>query len=101
MSARLAIPVNDEDHSIGSPTARITLLEYGDFECPNCGAAYPVVESIRRRMADDLRFVFRHFPLHESHPHAERAAESSEAASAQGHFWEMHHALFEHQSALD
>lgn len=100
-SPHLVVPVSDEDHVIGSPSARVTLLEYGDFECPNCGHAYPIVEAIRQRLGDELRFVFRNFPLQESHPHAERAAESAEAASAQGHFWEMHHQLYEHQNALD
>lgn len=70
--------------------ARVTLLEYGDFECPFCQAAHPVVEEVRRRLRDQLRFVYRHFPLANVHPHAEAAAEAAEAAGAQGRFWPMH-----------
>jgi protein-disulfide isomerase len=81
--------------------ALVTLLEYGDFECPFCGAAHPVVETVRRMAGDELRFVYRHFPLTNIHPHAEGAAEAAEAAGAQGRFWEMHDRLFENQHALD
>jgi protein-disulfide isomerase len=100
--ARLTVPVSIErDHIRGNPDAPLTLLEYGDFECPYCGAAYPIVDQVRQRMGDRLRFVFRHFPLTQIHPHAEHAAEAAEAASAQGKFWEMHDMLYEHQKALD
>ena len=78
----------------------MTLVEYGDFECPHCGMAHPVVQSVRRKLGDRLRFVYRHFPLKEAHPHAQHAAEAAEAAAAQGKFWEMHDTLFEHQRAL-
>ena len=101
MTAQLVVPVSDRDHVIGSSDAPLTLVEYGDFECPFCGIAYSIVEQMRQRLGADMRFVFRHFPLQESHPHAERAAEAVEAAGAQGKFWEMHHALFEHQRRLD
>lgn len=100
-SAHLAVAVNEQDHTVGPAAAPVTLVEYGDFECPHCARAYPLVEGIRRYLGDQLRFVFRHFPLAEAHPHAQHAAEASEAAGAQGKFWEMHHALFEHQDALD
>lgn len=97
---KLSPPVNaEQDHVLGQADAPITLVEYGDFECPFCGRAYPAVRRIRRELGDRLRFVFRHFPRPE-HPHARHAAETAEAASAQGHFWEMHDQLFEHQDAL-
>lgn len=101
MTAALVLPVGDRDHVAGRRDAPIVLVEYGDFECPFCGAAFPIVESARAQLGDRLCFVFRHFPITEEHPHAELAAEASEAAAAQGRFWEMHHALFEHQSALE
>jgi protein-disulfide isomerase len=100
-SAQLAIPITDQDHSLGPGNAPVTLLEYGDFECPYCRAAHPILQGVRRKMGDRLRLVFRHFPLAEAHPHAEHAAEAAEAAGAQGRFWEMHDLLFENQSALD
>jgi protein-disulfide isomerase len=80
----------------------VTLVEYGDFECPFCGRAYPDLKHIRQRLGDRLRFVYRHFPRPE-HPHARHAAEAAECAAAQGedHFWAMHDLLFEHQHALD
>jgi protein-disulfide isomerase len=93
--------VSDRDHSEGAPDAPVTLVEYGDFECPHCGRAYPIVEELRRRMGKKMRFVFRNFPLSESHPHAEKAAEAAEAAGEQDRFWEMHALLFKHQNALD
>jgi protein-disulfide isomerase len=96
----LAVPVGARDHSRGPHDAPLTLVEYGDFECPHCGRAYPTVEEIRRQLGDRLRFVFRNFPLRE-HPHAHLAAEVAEAAGAQGRFWDMHGAIFEHQYALD
>jgi len=97
----LAVPVRDDDHVRGFPNAPVTLLEYGDFECPHCGAAHPVVEAVRGRMGRDLRFVYRHFPLATIHPRAEAAAEVAEAAGVQGRFWEMHDLLFEHQGAFE
>jgi protein-disulfide isomerase len=98
---RLAVPVSERDHIQGPPTAAVTLVEYGDYECPYCRAAHYIVRDVQRLVGDDLRFVFRNFPLVEIHPHAEIAAEAAEAADAQGKFWEMHHQLFEHQPALD
>ncbi len=97
----LALPVTpDRDHISGPVEAPLTLLEYADFECPYCGMAYPIVESVIAQMGSQMRFVFRHFPLVDMHPHAERAAEAAEAAGAQGRFWEMHHMLFENQDDL-
>jgi protein-disulfide isomerase len=96
----LTPPVGGHDHALGPADAAVTLVEYGDFECPYCGQAYPIVKAIQERMGDRLRFVFRHFPLTESHPHAEHAAETAEAAGAEGKFWEMHDVLYEHQRAL-
>jgi len=97
----LTMPVSeDRDHVQGSGDAPLTLVEYGDFECPYCGAAYPIVKEIQRKMGDRLRFVFRHFPITTSHPHAEAAAEAAEAAAQQGAFWEMHAHLFENQKRL-
>ncbi|MEO7189636.1 MAG: DsbA family protein [Vicinamibacterales bacterium] len=98
--ARLTVAVTERDHAQGPGDASVTLVEYGDFECPHCGRAHPVIQEIQRRLGEQLRFVFRHFPLGEMHRHAQHAAEASEAASSQGHFWEMHDALFEHQQAL-
>jgi protein-disulfide isomerase len=99
--AQLSVPVSNRDHTAGPANAPVTLVEYGDFECPHCGRAEPIVQGIRRYMGDQLRFVFRHFPLAEAHPHAELAAESSEAAGAQGKFWEMHDVIFRNQDALE
>ena len=93
---RLALPVSERDHIRGPAAAPVTLVEYGDYECPYCGQAYPVVEAVRRQLGDTLRFVFRHFPLAQVHPHALHAAEAAEAAGAQGKFWEMHDTLFTH-----
>ena len=99
--ARLVLPVGARDHWQGPEDAPVTLVEYGDYECPHCGRAYPIVKEVQRRLGSTLRFVFRNFPLSESHPHAQHAAEAAEGAAAYGRFWEMHDALFEHQQALD
>jgi protein-disulfide isomerase len=97
----LTIPVSSRDHIQGPATAPVTLLEYGDYECPYCGAAFPIVKQVQQRLGDQLRFVFRNFPLSTVHPHAQQAAEAAETAGTQGKFWEMHDTLFEHQRALD
>jgi protein-disulfide isomerase len=96
----LTTPVSERDHVQGPADAPVTLVEYGDFECPYCGMAYPIVKQLQATMGRDLRFAFRHFPIRESHPHAEHAAEAAEAAGAQGKFWQMHDALYENQHAL-
>src|SRR6266700_1614794 len=98
---RLSVPIGKRDHIQGNPTAPISLLEYGDYECPHCGSAHQLVKLLREALGPDLCFVFRNFPLTSIHPHAEHAAEAAEAAGAQGKFWEMHDCLFEHQDALD
>ena len=85
----------------GRLTRPSLLLEYGDYECPYCGAAYPVIKAVQKQLGDRLCFAFRNFPLVNSHPHAQHAAETAEAAGAQGRFWEMHDLLFEHQEALE
>jgi protein-disulfide isomerase len=100
-TARLTLPVSQRDHRRGPETALVTVVEYGDYECPYCGEAYPIVKEIQRRLRDQLCFVFRNFPLSQSHPHAEHAAEAAEAAAEQEKFWQMHDYLFEHQKALD
>jgi protein-disulfide isomerase len=99
--ARLTLPVGPRDHAQGPADAPVTLVEYGDYECPHCGRAYPIVKDVQRRLGANLRFVFRNFPLNESHPHAEQAAEAAEGAAAHERFWDMHDTLFEHQHALD
>ena len=96
----LAARIGETDHVMGPSDAPVTLVEYGDYECPYCGQAYPMVEEIRERMGDRLRFVFRHFPLDSVHPRARHAAEAAEAAGAQGRFWEMHRLLYENQRGL-
>lgn len=97
----LAEPVSDNDHIRGDPDAGVTILEYGDFECPYCGRAQPVLEDLLQRYGDRLRIVFRHFPLRSVHPHAQRAALAAEAAAAQGRFWAMHDEMYAHQRELD
>jgi protein-disulfide isomerase len=96
----LSIPVGEDDHVQGPADAHVTLVEYGDYQCPGCGAAYPMVKSIVKHLGPKLRFVFRNMPLNEMHPFAEMAAEAAEAAGAQGKFWEMHDGLYEHQAEL-
>jgi protein-disulfide isomerase len=96
----LALPVTATDHAIGPAHARVTVVEYGDFECPNCKQAAPAVKLLVAEFGDRLRFVFRHFPLEEVHPHALNAAQAAESAAAQGRFWPMHDLLFENQHAL-
>jgi protein-disulfide isomerase len=100
-TSELTPPVSEErDHIRGRLDAPVTLLEYGDFQCPYCGAAHPVVENVRRTEGDNLRFAFRHFPMTTVHPLAERAAEAAEVAGSQGKFWEMHDILYENQKRL-
>lgn len=102
---RLTNPVKiGSDHIRGSANnnSPITLVEYGDYECPYTGMAYPIVKELIREFGNDkIRFVFRNFPLNEIHPHAQHAAEAAEASAAQNKFWQMHDYLFEHQKALD
>ena len=100
-SPHLTMPVASRDHIQGAPTATLTLVEYGDYECPYCGAAYPIVKAVQKAMGAKLRFVFRNFPLNNMHAHAEKAAEVAEAAASEGQFWQMHDMLFENQGALE
>jgi protein-disulfide isomerase len=100
--AKLAVQVSEErDHVRGPFASPVTLVEYGDYECPFCGQAYYLVKDLGQRVGNLMRFVFRNFPLTTVHPHAERAAEAAEAAGAQGKFWEMHDLLFENQQSLE
>jgi protein-disulfide isomerase len=98
---RLTVPVREDDHVKGPTTAPITMVEYGDYECPYCGMAHVSLKEVGRVLGDDLRFVFRHFPLSQIHPHAFQAALAAEAAGAQGRFWEMHDMLYSNQDRLD
>lgn len=95
------VPVGDYDHRAGPDTAPVTLVEYGDYECPACGLAYPIVNDLQHHFGPQLRFVFRNFPLTAAHPHAEHAAEAAEAAATQDQFWPMHDLMFENQGALE
>jgi len=97
----LAVPVNKHDHILGPTTAKVTLVEYGDFECPYCGQAYHVVHPLLDQFDKDVRFVYRHFPLADLHPHAVMAAEAAEAGGAQRRFWPMYHLIFQNQHALE
>ena len=98
--AVLTLPVSERDHSQGPADAAVTLVEYGDYECPYCGAAYPIIKEVQSRMGERLRFVFRNFPITTSHPHAQQAAEAAEAAGVLGQFWPMHDLLYENQKRL-
>ena len=96
----LAVPVEPTDHTQGSEHARVTVVEYGDFECPSCKVAATTPALLLERFPNRILFVFRHFPLQEAHPHALMAAEASEAAAAQGKFWPMYDSLFRNQAHL-
>src|SRR5262249_37687069 len=98
---RLKNAVTDGDRVFGPQKAPVTLLEYGNFECRDCGQAYPAIRQVQRILGDNLRFVFRHFPTVTTHPHALRAAEAAEAARTQERFWQMHDELFTHQQSLE
>ena len=98
--AKLKIAVGPDDHAQGPENAPVTLVEYGDYQCPHCGHAYPIVKRVQKHLGERLRFVFRNFPLSEMHPWAEAAAEAAEFAGAQGQFWPMHDAIFENQNRL-
>ena len=97
----LSAPVTERDHVRGSLGARVVIVEYGDYECPDCARAYWVVKRLLEELDDEVAFVFRNFPVVEAHPRAEAVAEALEAAAAQGRFWEMHDWFYEHQHALD
>jgi protein-disulfide isomerase len=99
--SKLSIAVNVEDHMQGDPSAECSLVEYGDYQCPYCGEAYPIVKRVQKHFGKRISFVFRNFPLSQMHPWAERAAEVAEFAGANGKFWKMHDLLFENQEGLD
>ena len=98
--AKLTVPITAEDHVQGPEDADVTVVEYGDYECPHCGRAYPIVQQVQKKFGEQLRFAFRNFPLGQMHPHAEAAAEVAEFAGVHGKFWEMHDQLFENQEHL-
>jgi NhaA family Na+:H+ antiporter len=100
-SSKLVLPVGSRDHAQGPEDAPVTLVEYGDYECPHCRQVVPIVRQLQERFGERLRYIFRHFPLSTAHPNAQLAAEAAEAAAAQGKFWEMHELLFAHQTSLD
>lgn len=100
-SLKLTVPQPHRDHIQGSHNAPIQMLEYGDYECPYCGAAHGVVKALQEELGTRLCFAFRNFPLANAHPHAQLAAEAAEAAGAQGKFWEMHDLIYENQEALE
>jgi protein-disulfide isomerase len=101
MSTKLKIAVSKDDHSQGPDNAPLVLVEYGDYQCPHCGHAFPMVKRLQKALGEKLKFVFRNFPLSEMHPDALNAAKVAEAAALQGKFWEMHDILFEKQQDLD
>ena len=96
----LAVPIGATDHVTGAPHAVATVVEYGDFECPNCKQAQPAMKMLLQRFSGRVRFAFRHFPLEEVHPHALSGAQAAECAGGQGKFWEMHDLLFANQEHL-
>jgi protein-disulfide isomerase len=100
MASKLTPAVNDKDHIQGLPEARLELVEFGDYQCPHCGVAYPIIKQIQKKLGKKLKFIFRNFPLSEAHPSAFGAAVATEAAAKQDRFWEMHDILFENQSSL-
>ncbi|MGA9652168.1 DsbA family protein [Pedobacter sp.] len=100
MSTNLTPDINDHDNIQGSPEAIITLVEYGDYLCPHCGHAYPIVKQLQQEFGDQLKVIFRNFPLRKIHPLASPAAVAAEAAAQQGKFWEMHDLIFENQANL-
>lgn len=98
--SKLAIAVSDKDHMQGDPAAAVCLVEYGDYQCPHCARAHPVVKQLEQHFGQRLCLVFRNFPLTQIHPQAQAAAETAEFAGAHGRFWEMHDLLFENQARL-
>lgn len=101
MATTLKVPVSSSDHIQGDEDAPVTLVEYGDYECPHCGVSYYIVKTVQNHYGNELRFVFRHFPLTEIHPDAEPAAEAAELAAVYDRFWEMHDGIYENQDRLN
>jgi protein-disulfide isomerase len=100
MGSLLIAAVNERDQVQGNHDAKIELVEYGDYQCPHCGRAYPIIKKLQKALGHNLKFVFRNFPLSNMHPDAMNAAVAAEAAGLQGKFWEMHDMIFEHQNRL-
>lgn len=100
-NARLRIPVTETDHARGPADAAVTIVEYGDYQCRFCGAAYANLAEVLRQRGDTVRLVYRHFPIANVHPYAESAAEAAEAAGRRERFWDMHDWLYQHQDQLD
>ncbi|MGB7117043.1 MAG: Na+/H+ antiporter NhaA, partial [Anaerolineales bacterium] len=100
-TTKLSLPVGDRDHAVGPDNAPVTLVEYGDLECIHCRKVNPIIRALREQVGSRLRYVYRHFPISSIHPDAQLAAQATEAAAAQGKFWEMQEALFDHQGELD
>ncbi len=98
--SKLRIPVNEKDHQTGNPKAKVVLVEYGDYQCPHCGIAHPLIKRLLKEFGNQMLFVFRNFPIQEAHPAAMIAAISAEAAGLQGKFWEMHDLIYENQDEL-
>src|SRR4051812_17821166 len=98
---KLKPSVSSKDHIQGNESAFLELVEYGDYQCPYCGMAYPIIKNIQKKLGTDLKFVFRNFPLSEMHPDAYNAALAAEAAALQSKFWQMHDLLYEHQDQLE
>jgi protein-disulfide isomerase len=101
MSSHLTPAVNNNDHIQGANNAPLELVEYGDYQCPYCGRAYPIIKAVQQKLGTDLKFVFRNFPLSDAHPDAFGAAIAAEAAALQNKFWEMHDIIYENQGRLD
>ena len=99
-TTRLLLPIHDGDHVHGPSSASFTLVEYGDYECPDCGRLFWIIRDLQTELGDRLRVVYRHYPLSGIHPRAQEAAEAAEASAVQGRFWEMHDLLFQQQNAL-
>lgn len=99
-TTQLLLPIHDGDHVHGPSSASFTLVEYGDYECPDCGRLFWIIRDLQAELGDRLRIVYRHYPLSGIHPHAQEAAEAAEAAATQSRFWEMHDILFQNQGAL-
>jgi protein-disulfide isomerase len=99
-TTRLLLPIHEEDHVYGAESPPYTLVEYGDYECPDCGRLFDIIRNLQLTVGEHLRVVYRHYPLSGIHPRALEAAEAAEAAGKQGRFWEMHELLFQNQSAL-
>jgi protein-disulfide isomerase len=98
--SKLRVPVSDQDHQTGNVKAKIVMVEYGDYQCPHCGFAHPLIKRLLKQYGHDILFIFRNFPLQEMHPQALISAQAAEAADKQHKFWEMHDMIFENQDIL-